>query len=91
MLLNDGAKRNRLPYLKIRIQPLEKSYICPNFLPPFAALKLIHLRLAPILPNFFAFFSNKNYSLLPPILSNFFAFFNIEIDSLTLKVITTNS
>ena len=35
-LLNDGAKRNRFPYLKI----LEKSYIC-TFLVTFLALKLI--------------------------------------------------
>ena len=35
----DGAKRNRLPYLKIVYIQLKKSYVCPNFL-PFLASKL---------------------------------------------------
>ena len=53
-LLNDGVKRNRLPYLKIM---LKKSYVCQNFL-PFLEPKLedfLSLTTHEMLPIFFVY------------------------------------
>ena len=90
--LNDGAKRNRLPYLKIMYTAIRKILYLPKFF-AFFSIKIDSLTLkvmtTPYFAQFFAFLALKLIHLLPPILPKFFALFSIRIDSLTLKVMTT--
>ena len=79
---------------KFCIQPLEKFYICPNFL-PFLASKLIRLLTLKVMTTssfaqmFCLILASKLIRLLTlkvmntPYLPKFFALFSIKIDSLT--------
>ena len=77
-VLNDGAKRNRLPYLKIIYTQVKKSYVCPNFL-PFLEPKSEHFLFHLLHRNFaqlFCLFWSQNGSIFYHLLqSNFAQFF----------------